>query len=120
MQVMEIALLIAAQTGQGTPAAKPGDLSPDWRDPAPKSSAEAANTAKTKGDIGIPFPWLARDLDYTEEEITDMETYRAGETAQAEAQAAARLAAAQQAVNSGQSAQVVLASSDTATGTTEQ
>lgn len=112
VQVMELALLILKQSGDGT-TYTPGDLDPDWRDPAPKSSTEAANTAKTKGDIGVPFPWLARDLDYTEQEIADMETYRAGETAQAEQQAAARLALAQQAVNSGQSAQVVLAASDT-------
>lgn len=66
--VMLFALLIAGTT------AKADDVVPDWRDPAPKSKKEQAETVQILGAIGVPFTQLLKELDYTQADIEDMIT----------------------------------------------
>jgi SPP1 Gp6-like portal protein len=68
-EVMLFALLVAE-----TPAATADDIAVDWRDPAPKSQKEQAETAAIKQGIGVPLAVLLAELDYTESEIEDMLT----------------------------------------------
>lgn len=57
----------------GIPATRK-DLAPDWKDAAPKSAKETAETAQIKKGIGVPLRVLLRELDYTDEEIAKMLT----------------------------------------------
>jgi hypothetical protein len=93
-EVMLFALLVAE-----TPATA-DDIETDWRDPAPKSQKEQAETAAIKIGIGVPLAVVLKELDYTETEIEDMIT--AEETRQVAAQQAALdVIAARQAAASG-------------------
>jgi hypothetical protein len=65
-QVVLFALAIA-----GT-AATADEVETDWRDPAPKSQKEQAETAAIKQGIGVPLPVLLAELDYTDKEVEDM------------------------------------------------
>jgi hypothetical protein len=64
-------MLFALQVAQA-PAASADEIAVDWRDPAPKSAKEQAETAAIKQGIGVPLPVLLAELDYTETEIDDM------------------------------------------------
>ena len=64
--VMLFALLIANTT------ASADDVVPDWRDPAPKSAKEQAETTEIKQRIGVPLETLLKELDYTDAEIQEM------------------------------------------------
>jgi hypothetical protein len=66
-EVMLFALQIAS-----APATSADEIAVDWRDPAPKSAKEQAETAAIKQGIGVPLPVLLAELDYTETEIDDM------------------------------------------------
>lgn len=86
-EVMLFALAVANVT------ATADDIETDWRDPAPKSKKEDAETAAIKQGIGVPLPVLLHELDYTDGEITDM--LKADQQRQTDATTAALNAIAQ-------------------------
>lgn len=71
-EVMLFALAVA------NTIATASDIETDWRDPAPKSAKEQAETAAIKQGIGVPLAVILKELDYTEKEIADMITAEQG------------------------------------------
>lgn len=69
-------------------------LVPDWVDPSPGSLKDHLEALKVKRELGIPRPVLWRELDYTEDEIADME-------AQAESERVTLADSMAQALNAG-------------------
>jgi len=50
----------------------PGDLEPDYQDPAPKSEKDHLDALKVKADLGVPQEVLWAEMGYTEDEIASM------------------------------------------------
>lgn len=73
---MRLALMI-----EGPSAEAAGELSTQWKDPAPRSEKEHAETIETKQRIGISRRQALRELDYSDIRIAEMDTERSVEGA---------------------------------------